>query len=306
MTWLTPAGDEMTPEHWEDANARCFGMLLDGRAQPTGIRRRGTDATLLLILNAHHDVVKFTLPEVVGGDAWMCLIDTNQPDLEAPTEFRFGKEYTVTAHSLLLFQLKPEKQQKIGEEERRVKQATFSSCARNAGAIEIGILLCRAVPADIGLHAVDLQAPPCILVTPQVLGTLERIDCGSEIDGTELEAGPCPCGDSHLVGVDDGVGKPADPRHDRDAAIAHGAELGQAAGLEARRHEKCVAAALDLMGERLVITEEAADLTGIDDARALKTVLERLVPGAEQRQLRAAGQQPRQPGENEIEPLLLG
>ena len=49
MTWLTPAGDEMTPEQWEDGNARCFGMLLDGRAQATGIRGRGCDATLLLV-----------------------------------------------------------------------------------------------------------------------------------------------------------------------------------------------------------------------------------------------------------------
>lgn len=112
VTWLTPAGDEMTPEHWQDPNARCISILLDGRAQPTGIRRRGTDVTLLLILNAHHDVVKCTLPEVIGGEAWMCHIDTNQPDLEVPTEFGFGKVYTVTAHSLLLFQLKPEKQRK--------------------------------------------------------------------------------------------------------------------------------------------------------------------------------------------------
>jgi isoamylase len=112
VTWLTPSGDEMTPEHWEDGNARCISILLDGRAQPTGIRRRGTDVTLLLILNAYHDVVKCTLPEVVGGEAWMCHIDTNQPDLETPTEFGFGKIYTVTAHSLLLFQLKPAKQPK--------------------------------------------------------------------------------------------------------------------------------------------------------------------------------------------------
>ncbi|QRM31890.1 glycogen debranching protein GlgX [Microvirga sp. VF16] len=112
VTWLTPAGDEMTPEHWQDPNARCISILLDGRAQPTGIRRRGTDVTLLLILNAHHDVVKCILPEVIGGEAWMCHIDTNQPDLDAPTEFKFRKEYTVTAHSLLLFQLKPEKQRK--------------------------------------------------------------------------------------------------------------------------------------------------------------------------------------------------
>jgi isoamylase len=112
VTWLTPAGTEMTPENWEDPNARCISILLDGRAQPTGIRRRGTDVTLLLILNSHNDVVKCTLPEVIGGEAWMCHIDTNQPDLDAPTEFGFGKVYTVTAHSLLLFQLKPVKQPK--------------------------------------------------------------------------------------------------------------------------------------------------------------------------------------------------
>jgi isoamylase len=110
VTWLTPAGEEMTPEHWNDPNARCMSILLDGRAQPTGIRRRGTDLTLLLIVNAHHDVVKCKLPEVVGGQAWMCLIDTNQPDMDEPVQFKFGKEYTVTGRSLLLFQLMPEQQ----------------------------------------------------------------------------------------------------------------------------------------------------------------------------------------------------
>ena len=115
VTWLTPAGDEMTPENWEDPNARCISILLDGRAQPTGIRRRGTDVTLLMILNAHNDVVKCTLPEVVGGEAWMCHVDTNQPDLDTPAEFGFGKVYTVTAYSLLLFQLKPAKQPKPGK-----------------------------------------------------------------------------------------------------------------------------------------------------------------------------------------------
>src|SRR3712207_2099484 len=53
VTWLTPAGDEMTPEHWDDLKARCLGVLLDGRAQPTGIRRQGSDKTLLLVLNAY-------------------------------------------------------------------------------------------------------------------------------------------------------------------------------------------------------------------------------------------------------------
>ena len=52
VTWINASGTEMKPEEWGDTNMRCFGMLMDGRAQPTGIRQRGEDATLLMVLNA--------------------------------------------------------------------------------------------------------------------------------------------------------------------------------------------------------------------------------------------------------------
>jgi glycogen operon protein len=107
VTWLTPAGDEMAQAHWDEAQARCLGILLDGRAQESGIRRLGTDATLLLITNAHHDVVEFTLPEAMGGTQWVCLLDTNHGEADEPAEFDFGYTYEVTAHSLLLFILRP-------------------------------------------------------------------------------------------------------------------------------------------------------------------------------------------------------
>ena len=80
LTWLTPTGEEMKPEHWRDPAARCFGLLLDGRAQTSGIRQRGAEATLLLVTNAHHDLVELTLPRVTGGRDWRRLIDTNQPE----------------------------------------------------------------------------------------------------------------------------------------------------------------------------------------------------------------------------------
>ncbi|HEV2559257.1 MAG TPA: glycogen debranching protein GlgX [Microvirga sp.] len=107
VTWLTTSGDEMTPEHWTDPNGRCFGVLLDGRAQETGIRRVGSDSTLLLVLNAHDDVVPFHLPEAVGGSQWVRLIDTNLADKEEVEKFAFGQDYAVTGRSLLLFILEP-------------------------------------------------------------------------------------------------------------------------------------------------------------------------------------------------------
>ena len=41
VTWINASGAEMTGEEWDDERMHCFGMLMDGRAQPTGIRRRG-------------------------------------------------------------------------------------------------------------------------------------------------------------------------------------------------------------------------------------------------------------------------
>lgn len=105
VTWLTPTGEEMTDPQWEDANARCLGLLLDGRAQPTGLHRRGVEQTLLLLVNAHHDLVEFDLPEVVGGLRWKCLIDTNQPAREGDPVFEFGTTYGLTGRSLLLLEL---------------------------------------------------------------------------------------------------------------------------------------------------------------------------------------------------------
>jgi glycogen operon protein len=83
-------------------------MLMDGRAQATGIRRPSLDATVLLVMNAYHDVVKFKLPEVVGGQTWRCLLDTNVPDRIVTPRFPSGDEYEVTGRSLLLFALQPD------------------------------------------------------------------------------------------------------------------------------------------------------------------------------------------------------
>jgi glycogen operon protein len=105
VSWINTDGDEMRQEQWDDPNARVFGMLLDGRAQETGIRRRGELATLLIIFNPWQDVVKFKLPAAPGGSAWTLRADTNFPDAVEEPRFDIGHVYEVTARSLLLFQL---------------------------------------------------------------------------------------------------------------------------------------------------------------------------------------------------------
>ena len=108
VAWINASGAEMRAENWQDGGMRCFGMLMDGRAQSTGIRQHGRDATLLLVVNAHHDAVPFTLPEPNGGSQWSLLIDSNTPASPGAT-FRSGSICEVTARALLLFELEREK-----------------------------------------------------------------------------------------------------------------------------------------------------------------------------------------------------
>ncbi len=112
LAWINANGKEMEDQHWGDSNMRCFGMLMDGRAQPTGIVKRGADATMLLVINGHTDLVNFTLPESYGGDEWALLIDTNREENDADGACKTGEAYGVTGRSVLLFALKGENAQK--------------------------------------------------------------------------------------------------------------------------------------------------------------------------------------------------
>ena len=104
VTWIAPTGREMDQDAWHDEALRCFGMLMDGRAQPTGIRRRGTDATLLLLLNAQADEARFVLPPCSGGLHWKPLFDTARPEADLPA-LEIGEACVMTGCSLVLLRL---------------------------------------------------------------------------------------------------------------------------------------------------------------------------------------------------------
>ena len=105
VTWINANGAEMRPEDWDNGLIRSFGMLIDGRAQLSDIRKAGPDATMLMVINGHHDLVLFTLPVSPGGSGWSLLVDTNTPDLQEQPVFMPGHRYQVTARSLVLLVL---------------------------------------------------------------------------------------------------------------------------------------------------------------------------------------------------------
>jgi glycogen operon protein len=104
VTWIHPSGSEMSQEAWSDGGQRCVGMLIDGRSQPTGVHERGSDATLLLIFNDHHEPVKFVLPPVVEGDGWrLQLTTTDAPQTDRV--FRPGETVEMADRSVSLFSM---------------------------------------------------------------------------------------------------------------------------------------------------------------------------------------------------------
>jgi isoamylase len=105
VAWLQPSADPMNPDSWNDPGTRCFGMLVDGRAQVSGIQKLASDATLLIVMNAHDATVDFKLPDIEGSDRWTCLIDTNVPVRGELVELAANDIYQVTGRSILLFAL---------------------------------------------------------------------------------------------------------------------------------------------------------------------------------------------------------
>jgi len=102
---VTPAAVQIKPEDWKDPGLHCFGMLVDGRAET---RISGEPAALLLIMNSHHENVKFTLPEAAFGSNWALQIDTHLDGGEKEQEFKVCDTCDVAARSSLLFVLRTE------------------------------------------------------------------------------------------------------------------------------------------------------------------------------------------------------
>ena len=108
VMWFDPNGEEMTEESWNTAHAKCLGMLLSGDAIDVRTFKNEpiTDRTYLMLLNAHHEAISFTLP---GREKvrWETVIETTDEDgfVAAPKQYASGDEYALGARSLSLLQL---------------------------------------------------------------------------------------------------------------------------------------------------------------------------------------------------------
>jgi glycogen operon protein len=86
--WFRPDGRKMTQRNWQAGDTHTLGVFLNGAEIPT-VSAQGApviDDTFLILFNAFHEAVVFTLPAVSFGRRWVHELSTSEPDLEPGAE----------------------------------------------------------------------------------------------------------------------------------------------------------------------------------------------------------------------------
>jgi isoamylase len=104
IVWLKPDGAEMTDEEWDLHFARCLGVYLAGEALTETDRRGRTlvDDNFLVLFNAHHETIPFTLP-ARGRDGWHAILDTDRAaPVVAGAVLEPGSAYALKGRSVVV------------------------------------------------------------------------------------------------------------------------------------------------------------------------------------------------------------
>jgi isoamylase len=79
IAWFRPDGKEMVDEDWQQTHTKSFAVFLNGDAllELDDDGRQVRDDSFLLLFNAHHEPLTFTLPLASFGRTWHVVIDTD-------------------------------------------------------------------------------------------------------------------------------------------------------------------------------------------------------------------------------------
>jgi glycogen operon protein len=111
IVWLRPDGLEMSDDEWDNGLVRCIGMLLNGNEMDDWNERGELvrDDILLLLLNAYHETVTFTLPGKFHSRKtrpWELLLDTSVAETwregQSTKRLKAGEKYQLHGRSLVL------------------------------------------------------------------------------------------------------------------------------------------------------------------------------------------------------------
>ncbi len=106
VQWLNPDGSEMSDGDWDGGDRHWLSFLIRGEAGEYHLTAAGEqqgDDSFLVILNAHHQELEWTVPELDVGKRWQVLIDTSS-EAGFPEEVYVadGDIYPVRSRSFVL------------------------------------------------------------------------------------------------------------------------------------------------------------------------------------------------------------
>ena len=107
ISWFQPSGEEMSDEAWNAGYTQCLGVRLPGDLIGE-VNERGepiTGDSIVLLVNAHHEPIPFTLPSRGEGQEWERLIDTADPEVEA-IKRKVGEQYEIKGRSIVILRSK--------------------------------------------------------------------------------------------------------------------------------------------------------------------------------------------------------
>src|SRR5215472_5406652 len=105
ITWLTPAGTEMTVADWS-SDARALAVLLNGSAitEPGPRGEAITDDNFLLLFNAGDQPVTFTLPAAGHAADWQVVVDTASPAAMPGDRYAAASQLAVARRTAAVLQ----------------------------------------------------------------------------------------------------------------------------------------------------------------------------------------------------------
>jgi isoamylase len=108
IAWLRSDGQHMSADDWDGSNPSTVMIFLNGKGIPDRdeLGEHIVDDSFLLLINAHHQPVSFTLPDQSYGRTWDLAVDTADPLLahsrrRRPTP---GSRQRVPARSMQVLQ----------------------------------------------------------------------------------------------------------------------------------------------------------------------------------------------------------
>jgi glycogen operon protein len=103
IAWYNTDGQELGEEHWHAEWNRTMGVMLNGKT--LGVTDDDgepiEDASFLMLVNAYHEGVEFTLPPPPNGEPWKFCMRTENID-DPFAEEQLGDKVIVGGRSLVL------------------------------------------------------------------------------------------------------------------------------------------------------------------------------------------------------------